>query len=74
MINKINSNKINLDEKILLNVQEVCQYTGIGETKVRQLLNKKDSTYTIRLGNKLYANKKLLEQYLEKCAKYQIPI
>ena len=66
--------QIPLDEKILLNVQEVCQYTGFGESKVRQILNRKDSTFTIRLGNKLYANKKLLEQWLEKCAKYQLSI
>ncbi len=64
----------NTDEKLLLNIKEICQCTGFGESKVRQILNRKDSTFTIRLGNKLFANKKLFEQWLDKCAKYQIPI
>lgn len=68
------NNTNNNEEKILLNVKEVCQLTGFGESKVRQILKRKDSDYTIRLGNKLYANKKLLEKWLEKCAKYQIVI
>lgn len=61
-------------DKLLLTIDEVCEVTGFGATKVRQLLNRPDSKFTVRLGRKLYANKKLLEEYLDNCARYQITI
>lgn len=61
-------------EKILLTVKEVCEYTGWGETKVREILKRPDSSFTIRMGNRLYADKKLFDDYLARCAKYQIRI
>lgn len=59
-------------EKALLSLKEVCEYTGWKETKVRELLKRETSTFTIRLGNRLYVNKKLFDDFLDKCAKYQI--
>ena len=61
-------------EKVLLNINELCEYTGWGKTKVREILKRPDSTFTIRMGNRLYANKHLFDEYLNKCAKYQISI
>jgi len=61
-------------DKILLSVKEICEYTGWGETKVRSILNKKDSTFTVRYGNRLYAHKILFDNWLEKHAKYGIAI
>lgn len=61
-------------EKALLNIDEFCEYVGIGKTKAREVLKRSDSPFTIRIGNRLYANKKLLDEYLDKCAKYQIGI
>ena len=61
-------------EKALLSLKEICEYTGWKETKVREILKREDSTFTVRLGNRLYANKKLFDEYLDKCAKYQIKI
>lgn len=61
-------------EKALLNIKELTEYTGWGETKVREILKRPNSTYTIRMGNRLYANKKLFDEYLDRCAKYQISI
>lgn len=61
-------------EKALLSLKELCEYTGWGETKVREILKRPDSTFTVRLGNRLYANKQLFDEYLTKCAKYQIRI
>lgn len=59
---------------MVLSLKELCEYTGWGETKVRALLKSPNSTFTIRYGNRLYANRKLFEEYLDRCAKYQIPI
>ena len=61
-------------EKALLNINELCEYTGWGKTKVREILKRSDSPFTVRMGNRLYANKKLFDEYLDKCAKYQIEI
>lgn len=61
-------------EKALLSLKEVCEYTGWKRTKVREILKRENSTFTVRLGNRLYVNKKLFDDYLEKCAKYQIKI
>ena len=55
-----------LVDKALLNVKEIKDYLGLGDTKVRELLNSPDSTYTVRIGNRLYANKKLLDVWLVK--------
>lgn len=61
-------------DKILLNINELCSYTEWGKTKVREILKRPNSPFTVRMGNRLYANKKLFDEYLEKCAKYQITI
>lgn len=61
-------------EKALLNINELCTYTGWGKTKVREILKRPDSPFTVQMGNRLYANKKLFDEYLNKCAKYQIKI
>lgn len=61
-------------DKALMNLKEVCEYTGWGETKVREILKRPTSTFTVILGNRLYVNKKLFEDYLNRCAKYHIPI
>ena len=61
-------------EKILLTIQEVCELTGWGQTKVREIIKRPDSNFTIRMGNRLYVNKKDFEIYLNRCAKYHISI
>lgn len=61
-------------DKALLNLKEVCDYTGWGKTKAREVLKRENSSFTVRLGNRLYVNKKLFDEYLERCAKYRISI
>ena len=51
-------------EKQLLNVKEFCQYLGIGQTQARTLMTKTNNPYTLRIGNRLYANKILLDKWL----------
>lgn len=61
-------------EKILMSLNEVCEYTGWGQTKVREILKRPSSDFTIKMGNRLYVNKKKFDSYLERCAKYHISI
>jgi len=59
-----NAEKILVDKK-LLNVKEFCAYLGIGQTKARELLTRTDNPYTVRLGGRLYANKILLDKWID---------
>lgn len=65
---------MNLQDKLLWDLNEVMQVTGWGESKARQILNRKDSNYTVKVGAKLYVNRKSFENFLDRCAKYQIKI
>lgn len=61
-------------DKKLLSINDLCEYTGWGKTKIREILKRPNSTFTVRMGNRLYADKNLFDEYIEKCAKYQLPI
>ena len=65
---------MDLQDKLLWDLTEVMQVTGWGESKAREILNRKDSNYTVRVGAKLYVNRKSFEIFLDRCAKYQIKI
>jgi len=52
-------------DKALLNLDEYCAYLGIGKTKARELLKDPRCTYVIRIGNRLYANKRKLDKWLD---------
>lgn len=58
-------------EKKLLSVDEVCSYLGLGATKVREMLNSPASTFTVRVGRRVMANKTML---IDKAAKFQLKI
>lgn len=61
-------------EKILLSVNEFSEYLGIGKTKAREILRKNTNKFTVRIGNRLYANKLILDKFLEECCKNNISI
>lgn len=61
-------------EKRLLDINEVCKYTGWGKTKVREIVKRDDSKFTIKLGNKYFVDKKKFDNYLDNCIKYHIPV
>lgn len=52
------------ENKALLNVKEMCRYLGIGQTKARELLSNPKNNFTIRIGNRLYAHKGKLDEWL----------
>ena len=64
----------NKKKKILMTVKEISDETGIGESKIRQMLNSPNSSFTIRCGRNIYAHRELFEKYLERCAKYRTRI
>ena len=50
--------------RILLDIQEVCDYPGIGKTKTRELL-RGDNGFGVQIGNRWYANKKKLDEWID---------
>lgn len=60
--------------KRLMNVKEVCEYTGWGATKVREVIKNHGSTFSLKLGNRLYVDKEKFDKYLDNCIKYGITI
>ena len=63
-----------MEEKILLSLKEFSEYIGISESTARKILKRNNNKFTNIIGNRLYANKKILDEELERCAKYQIPL
>ena len=58
-------NTATVDNKILLNIQELCDYLGIGQTKARELL-KGYNGFGIQIGNRWYADKTKLDLWIER--------
>ncbi len=52
-------------DKALLNVKEVSEYLGPGETETRELLRNPKNGFTVRIGNRLYAHKEKLDIWLK---------
>ena len=57
-------NTTTMDNKILLNIQELCEYLGIGQTKAREIL-KGCNGFGIQIGNRWYANKRKLDAWID---------
>ena len=50
--------------KALLSLDEFCEYVGIGKTNARKILLHHNCTFSFRIGNRIYANKKKLDDRL----------
>lgn len=61
-------------EKRLLNIQELCDYTGLGKTKIREILKRPSNSFTVKIGNRTYVDKEKFDAFLEQCMKYNIAI
>lgn len=52
------------NEKILLNVEETASYLNLGKTKTRQLMKENEKIFVVKIGNRNYAHKILLDKWL----------
>lgn len=52
-------------EKECLTIEEAAEYTGIGRTKLRALVNQKKCPFVMPLGNQLFVVREKLEKYLK---------
>lgn len=51
-------------EKALLNIEETCEYLNIGKTKCREFLKEHEHEFVIKIGNRKYVNKALLDKWI----------
>ena len=49
----------------LITLKEMCEYLAIGETEARSLLKSKSCPFGVRIGNRLYANKTILDDWID---------
>ena len=64
-MNETYTRTMELKAKKLLNVKETCEYLGLGENTVRKLLTTPKNPFTFRQGNRLYANRDLLDKWID---------
>ena len=50
--------------KALMNVEETAKYLNIGKTKVRELMKVNKNVFVVKIGNRGYAHKDLLDKWL----------
>lgn len=53
-------------QKVLMNISEIKDYLGIGETKIREILKDPNCNFSMKIGNRWYADKRLLDNWLTK--------
>ena len=49
---------------MLLNVAETAEYLNLGLTKTRELMKNNDKQFVVKIGNRKYAHKQLLDKWL----------
>ena len=56
---------IPIKDKLNLTIKEASQYSNIGETTIRKLLNEKSCSFLLKIGNKHLIKRKEFEKYLD---------
>lgn len=56
---------VEIKDKINLSIEEAVEYSNIGETTIRKLLNMKGCPFLLKIGNKHLIKRKEFEKYLE---------
>ena len=51
-------------EKVLLNVEDTSRYLTLGKTKTREIMKENENTFVVKIGNRSYAHKILLDKWL----------
>lgn len=57
--------KVPIHEKATISIQEAVAYTGIGEHKMRELVNQRNCDFVIKIGNKNLIKRQKFEKFLE---------
>jgi hypothetical protein len=55
----------NYPEPALLTLEQTCKYLCIGKTSCRRLFKEHEHEFVVRIGNRSYANKTLLDKWID---------
>lgn len=58
-------NVVSVERKILLNLEEAAELTGLGMQKLREISNSEDCEFVVWNGTKRMFKRRKLEEYLE---------
>ena len=58
-------NGVSVERKILLNLEEAAELTGLGMQKLREISNSEDCEFVVWNGTKRMFKRRKLEEYLE---------
>lgn len=61
-----NDIKIPIWEKVTINIDETCAYSGIGEKTIRAALREPACPFVFYVGNKILIKRKAFEDYISK--------
>lgn len=53
-----------MEDKALLNLAQTADYLNLGKTKTRELFKIYDKVFVVRIGNRSYAHRTLLDKWL----------
>ena len=70
----INNHYVNFNNKILLTIPELIEYTGFSEKKVLDLIFSPYTNFTIKSDDELFVHKKLFDEFITKCALEEIAL
>ena len=60
------NSKINLSDKYVLSIKEASLYFGIGEKKLRRILNENFDRFALQNGAKLMVKRKAFENFIDR--------
>lgn len=60
------SNKLPLNKRLYLTINEASEYSGIGINTIQNLVRKDDCPFVLKVGRKKMLNREGFEQYLAK--------
>ena len=75
-MNKLENSDTNYDSKILyiedktmerklLDIENLCIYLSIGKTQIRKILKDPNCPFSLKIGNRWYADKTILDKWIE---------
>lgn len=73
-LSNINSNYVNFNNKGLLTIPELMEYTGLSENKIIELICSPHTDFTIKSEDELLVHKKLFDEFITKCAQERIAL
>ena len=61
-------------DQILLNLQQMCEYTGLKKSVLIKIANNPDNRFIVRLDTKIFFHKRLFDEYIKKCVKERLGV